>query len=95
MKMTINKNGRKFIIYTHWVGSAMLEVDIWEEKRPHWKIFKNSYRTTKVLFIDDYSSIAVGVQAQLLLYLEEEKHDKEISSKWKEFEDFVNNQKNC
>ena len=54
MKMTINKNGRKFIIYTHWIGSAMLDVSIWEEK-----------------------------------------HDKEISNKWKEFEHFVNNQKNC
>lgn len=93
MKMIINKNGRKFIIYTHWVGTAMLDVDIWEEKRPHWKIFKSSYLTTKTLFIDDYSSIAIGVQVKLDKYLEEEEYDKEISRKWKEFEHFVNNQK--
>jgi hypothetical protein len=93
MKMTINKNDRKFIIYTHWVGSAMLEVDFWEEKRPHWKIFKSGYLTTKTLFIDDYSSIAIGIQAKLDKYLEEEEYDKEISRKWKEFEQFVNSQK--
>ena len=94
MKMTISKNGRKFIIYTHWIGSSMLDIDIWEEKRPRWKIFKNSYLTTKVLFIDDYSSVAIGVQAKLDKYLEEEKHDEEKINKWREFEDFVNNQKN-
>lgn len=94
MKMTINKNGRKFIIYTHWVGTGMLDVDFWEEKRSHWIIFKNSYLATKTLFIDDYSSIAIGVQAKLDAFLEEENHSKEISNKWKEFEQFVNNQKN-
>lgn len=85
--ITIEKNNRKFICdIGSEFGGAMCCVQISEEVRPNWKIFRNRYCTYKTFWIHEYETIREGIEAMVDSYLEDEKEDDALEAKWAELE---------
>ena len=83
----IEKNNRKFICdIGSEFGGAMCCVQISEEVRPNWKIFRNRYCTYKTFWIHEYETIKEGIEAMVDSYLEDEKEDDALEAKWAELE---------
>ena len=83
----IEKNNRKFICNIgSEFGGAMCCVQIWEEVRPNWKIFRNRYCTYKTFWISTYKTIREGIERQVEHYLEDEREDEIFEAKWAELE---------
>ena len=83
----IEKNNRKFVckISSDFDG-AMCCVQIWEEVRPNWKIFRNRYCAYKTFWLSTYKTIRTGVESMVNSYLEDEENEEIITKKWAELE---------
>ena len=88
MKVTIEKNGRKFLVSVVGIGCEMLEITAYEIVRPDWKIFRTKFFpfVTKIEFISTFPSIIDAVKHALNCGFAAEAHEKEIQKKWEEFE---------
>jgi hypothetical protein len=83
----VEKNNRKFICNIgSEFGGAMCCVQIWEEARPNWKIFRNRYCTYKTFWVNKYETIKKGIEAMVDSYLEDEREDEVFEAKWAELE---------
>ena len=83
----IEKNNRKFICNIgSEFGGAMCCVQIWEEVRPNWKMFRNRYCTYKTFWISTYKTIREGIERQVERYLKDEIEDDILEAKWAELE---------
>lgn len=94
MKITIVKRGRTFECYpSAECGGKMCSVNVWEVKRPNWKIFRTSYFGNRCFWIDDYESIQEGIEDIVGWLIRQEERDLEIAEKWGALENFGNAQK--
>lgn len=94
MKITIVKRGRTFECYPSAEYSGkMCSVNVWEVKRPNWKIFRTSYFGNRCFWIDDYESIQEGIEDIVDWLIRQEERDLEIAEKWSALENFGNAQK--
>jgi hypothetical protein len=83
----VEKNNRKFICNIgSEFGGAMCGVQIWEEVRPNWKIFRNRYCAYKTFWLSTYKTIKTGVERMVERYLEDEENEEIITKKWAELE---------
>lgn len=83
----IEKNNRKFICnISSDFGGAMCCVQIWEEVRPNWKIFRNRYCAYKTFWLSTYKTIKTGVESMVNSYLKDEENEEIITKKWAELE---------
>lgn len=86
-KVVVERNDRKFICdIGSEFGGAMCCVQIWEEVKPNWKIFRNRYCTYKTFWIYKYETIREGIEAMVDSYLEDEREDEIFEAKWAELE---------
>ena len=84
MKKVIVARGRNFICHYNAIfGGKMCDVSIWEIVRPTWKIFRCKYRDGFSFWIENYETIAQGVEKAVYLYLAKEDREKAIIEKWK------------
>jgi hypothetical protein len=85
--MIVEKNNRKFICnISSDFGGAMCCVQIWEEVRPNWKIFRNRYCDYKTFWLSTYETLKTGVERMVERYLEGEEENNLINEKWKELD---------
>ena len=85
--VVVEKNNRKFIcIIGSEFGGDMCCVQIWEEVRPNWKIFRNRYCTYKTFWVNEYETIKEGIVSMVASYLCDEKREEELNSKWEELQ---------
>lgn len=85
--VVVEIDNRKFICNIgSEFGGAMCCVQIWEEVRPNWKIFRNRYCTYKTFWISTYKTIREGIERQVEHYLEDEREDEAFEAKWAELE---------
>ena len=68
------------------LSGAMCGVSIDEVVRPNWFIFKKSYRGYRTFWVDDFNTIAEGVECMVKKYLADEAQALKIDNKWKELE---------
>ena len=90
MVKTINKNyGDKEFKLTVMsdLGGAIVNVTIEELTRPHWKIFRYSYRTKKCRWLHEFESVADLIDDVVFSYLATVKNDEEQKQKLKFFEE--------
>lgn len=83
-KVVVEKEGLTFECYANPIGCAMCEVNIWEVVRPKWKIFRTKYQDSLSFFIDDFDSIAEGIESCVSQFLKREELEEERMRKWKE-----------
>lgn len=85
--VVVEKNNRKFICNIgSEFGGSMCCVQIWEEVRPNWKIFRNRYCAYKTFWLSTYKTIREGIERQVERYLEDEREDEIFEAKWAELE---------
>ena len=80
--------GRTFEVVTVMEAGfhgAMASAHIYEVIHPSWKFFRTRWLDTKSFWIDDFDTIAEGVETMLRRLLEKEYHDKETMKKWEDF----------
>lgn len=83
MKITIVRRGRTFECYPSAECSGkMCSVNVWEVKRPNWKIFRTSYFGSRCFWIDDYESIQEGIEDIVGWLIRKEEHDNARAEKW-------------
>jgi hypothetical protein len=90
---TFEYHGRTFEVVTVMEAGfhgAMASAHIYEVVRPSWKFFRTRWLDTKSFWVDDFDTIAEGVETMLRRLLEKEYSDKETMKKW---ENFVNEEK--
>ena len=89
MKLTIIKQGRTFECYpSAECGGKMCSVNIFEVKRPNWKIFRTSYFGDGCFWIDDYANIQEGIEDIVGGLIRREGRDHERVEKWGALEKF-------
>lgn len=86
MKKIVNYQDRRFICYVGCPFSGMVEVTVWENKRPNWLIFKNSYSGSATFVLDEDDTIEHCVARAIWRLLAEEKEENKLYDKWKNFE---------
>ena len=87
---------RKPIVYTHEnkvfyvyvvpCGLGLADVNIYEYL-PNARFFKERYRDSYSLWVQDYLTIEEGSRSKLAKFLDEEIERLEIAKKWKDFEE--------
>lgn len=83
MKMTIEKNGHVFECrLTSDFHGKMCCVEISKVVRPTWKIFRTSYCGSEAFWIDDYNTIAEGVERMVECFLKDWEEDEVRRAKW-------------
>lgn len=90
MVKTINKNyGDKEFKLTVMsdLGGAIVSVTIEELTRPHWKIFRYSYRAKQCRWLHEFESVADLIDDVVFSYLATVKNDEEQKQKLKFFEE--------
>lgn len=86
---------RKPIVYTHEnkvfhvyvvpnCGGGLCDVHIYEYL-PKAKLFKERYRDTFSMWVQDYPTIEEGARSKLAKFLNEDAERMEIAKKWEEF----------
>ena len=86
---------RKPIVYTHEnrvfhvyvapsCGGGLCDVHIYEHL-PKAKLFKERYRDTFSMWVQDYPTIEEGARSKLAKFLDEDAERMEIAKKWEEF----------
>lgn len=63
-------------------GGKMCSVNVFEVKRPNWKIFRTSYFGNRCFWIDDYKDIQEGIEDIVKGLLRQEERDHERMEKW-------------
>lgn len=86
MKKIVNYQNRQFICYVGCPFNGMVEVAVWEIKRPHWPIFKDSYCDSFSFILDEEDTIDQCVKRAILKLLAEEEEENKLHDKWKNFE---------
>lgn len=71
----------------------MCSVNVWEVKRPNWKIFRTSYFGSRCFWIDDYESIQEGIEDIVGWLIIQKVRDHEMAEKWGALEKSGNAQK--
>ena len=79
-------NNRTFRIYVVPCGLGLADVNIYEYL-PNAKLFKERYRDSYSMWVQDYSSIEEGAFAKMAKFLDEEAERLEVTKKWKDFEE--------
>ena len=83
MKLTIIKQGRTFECHpSAECGGKMCSVNVFEVKRPNWKIFRTSYFGNRCFWIDDYENIQEGIEDIVSGLIRQEERDYERMKKW-------------
>ena len=91
MKITVENQGRTFECYPGAeCGGKMCSVNVFEVKRPNWKIFRTSYFGNRCFWIDDYTDIQEGIEDIVGWLIRQEKRDHERMEKWSALEKFGN-----
>lgn len=89
MKLTIVKQGRTFECHPSAECSGkMCSVNVFEVKRPNWKIFRTSYFGDGCFWIDDYANIQEGIEDIVGGLIRREERDLERVEKWGALEKF-------
>lgn len=88
MKMTIRHENRIFEAHVSNFGFGLADVNFYEVVRPTWKIFRTSFFPfgSTYFWVEDYESVLLAVQDCLDECLAEEAHEKEVATKWENFE---------
>ena len=83
MKITVVKQGRTFECYPNAeLSGKMCSVNVFEVKRPNWKIFRTSYFGNRYFWIDEYKDIQEGIDDIVKGLLRQEERDRERMEKW-------------
>ena len=79
-------NNRTFHIYVVPCGLGLADVNIYEYL-PNARFFKERYRDSYSLWVQDYPTIEEGAFAKMAKFLDEEAERLEVTKKWKDFEE--------
>lgn len=94
MKHIVIKEGRTFECYpSAELSGKMCGVNIFEVKRPSWRIFRTTYRDHYAFWVDDYESIQEGIESMVRHFLRKEQEEKARYEKWCALEKNGNAQK--
>ena len=86
MKKIVNYNNRQFICYVSNPFDHLMEVTVWERKRPHWLIFKDSYCCSRCFSYDENDDFNNFVERAVVGYLVKEEKENTLYKKWEEFQ---------
>ena len=86
MKKIVNYNNRQFICYVGSSFNHLIDITVWERKRPRWVIFKDSYCCSRCFCYDENDDFDTFVGRAVLGYLAEEKEENALYEKWKNFQ---------
>lgn len=83
MKQIVTIEGRTFEChYGAELSGKMCGVNIFEVKRPKWKIFRTTYQDQCTFWVDDYESIQEGVRQMVMRFLAREQEANARYEKW-------------
>lgn len=87
MRITVEKRGRTFECHpSAECCGKMCSVNVFEVKRPNWKIFRTSYFGNRCFWIDDYEDIQEGIEEIVDGLIRQEARDHERMEKWSALE---------
>lgn len=87
MKQIVTIEGRTFEChYGAELGGKMCGVNIFEVKRPKWKIFRTTYQDYRTFWVDDYETIQEGVRQMVMRFLAREQEANACYEKWRALE---------
>lgn len=86
MKKIVNYQGKQFICYVGSSFSGIVDVTVWERKRPQWLIFKDSYCGSASFILDEEDSIENCVSRAIRRTLADKEKENKLYEKWKNFE---------
>ena len=91
MKKIVNYKDRQFICYVGHPFSHLIEVTVWERKRPRWLIFKDSYCCSHRFCYDENDDFNKFVGGAVLGYLVEQEKENALYENGKTFKKLLTN----
>ena len=85
-KIIRSKDSVSFEISVAPVGCHMVEINLYQIVRPHWKIFRTTiFPETVAVFIDDFNTIEAAIEYAVDKIATSQRLEQERVNKWIDF----------